>query len=275
MAATATQSTVEGTLRFMSPEAMRGIIDRASDVYAYGMTLYEIFTNEPPFMLVPDFVLKSGMQGRLVKPTDAGVVNRGLTEKVWALVWETSDPEAAKRPEFDVICDRMEALVNERSEVLRSGAVVYETPDSDDDDFFNDVSLDAPAPPRYQSNGENRDVSPLAPRNDAHSGGASSSVVDLRSGNPRSFRLSDPSSSGRRCYHTTSANRPTSRVAGSTVFPPRVEAVDEGFGRSQQVPTRPAAASSSAIISGFESLDDSVTQEAAKKWFRLLDGEDD
>jgi serine/threonine protein kinase len=31
-----------GTLRYMSPEALRGQIDKASDVYAYAMTVYEV-----------------------------------------------------------------------------------------------------------------------------------------------------------------------------------------------------------------------------------------
>lgn len=35
-------SLTGGTLRFMSPEQFRGKITKASDVYSYSMTLYEV-----------------------------------------------------------------------------------------------------------------------------------------------------------------------------------------------------------------------------------------
>jgi len=48
-----TQETPGVTLRWMSPEALEGYRAQSSDVYAYGMSLYNIFTNEAPFVAIP------------------------------------------------------------------------------------------------------------------------------------------------------------------------------------------------------------------------------
>lgn len=40
---------VIGTLRYLAPEALRGVSDARSDVYSLGLTLYELITLEPPF----------------------------------------------------------------------------------------------------------------------------------------------------------------------------------------------------------------------------------
>jgi serine/threonine protein kinase len=40
---------VIGTLRYLAPEALRGLSDVRSDVYSLGLTLYELITLEPPF----------------------------------------------------------------------------------------------------------------------------------------------------------------------------------------------------------------------------------
>ncbi|KAG9006208.1 hypothetical protein FRB94_000903 [Tulasnella sp. JGI-2019a] len=104
-----------GTLRYMSPEALHGVIDKASDVYAFAMTVYEIFTNVPPFLLVPDaaiFHIIGEKHTRLTRPTDPAMLNRGLTEGMWTLVLNTSEPLAADRPDFGIICKATERLAD-------------------------------------------------------------------------------------------------------------------------------------------------------------------
>ncbi|KAG8991627.1 hypothetical protein FRB93_002614 [Tulasnella sp. JGI-2019a] len=122
-------SSGAGTLRYMSPEALHGVIDKASDVYAFAMTIYEIFTNLPPFLRVPDaaiFHLISEKHTRLTRPVDSITLNRGLSDGVWALVWSTSDPLAANRPDFDIICTETAHLADDREHELKQGSVVSE-----------------------------------------------------------------------------------------------------------------------------------------------------
>ncbi|KAG8842854.1 GTP-binding protein Rho1 [Tulasnella sp. 330] len=98
---------IAGTLRYMSPEAMTGTCNKACDVYSYAMTL--------EFML---YFLIAKEQKRLDEPTDAEVVDRGLTSAMWSLIWNASDPVPALRYNFTSICNVTEGLVEEWDEVL-------------------------------------------------------------------------------------------------------------------------------------------------------------
>ena len=42
-------NSVIGTPEFMAPEMLDGKYDNKVDIYAFGMTLLEIITNEPPY----------------------------------------------------------------------------------------------------------------------------------------------------------------------------------------------------------------------------------
>ncbi|KAG8871491.1 GTP-binding protein Rho1 [Tulasnella sp. 331] len=120
---------IAGTLRYMSPEAMTGTCNKACDVYSYAMALYEIFTDEPPFLHVRDFMLYFLIvkeQKRLDKPTDAGIIGRGLTPAMWALIWNTSDPVPSLRYSFTSICNVTEGLVEEWDEGLATDRTTWE-----------------------------------------------------------------------------------------------------------------------------------------------------
>ncbi|KAG9005570.1 hypothetical protein FRB94_001429 [Tulasnella sp. JGI-2019a] len=132
-----------GTLRYMSPEALHGVIDKASDVYAFAMTVYEIFANVPPFLLVSDaaiFHLISEKHTRLTRPTDPPTINRGLTDAMWSLVWSTSEPLAADRPNFGDICKTTEYLADDRCRELKQGNVAGQEDNSDD--IFDLLDMD-------------------------------------------------------------------------------------------------------------------------------------
>ena len=55
-----------GTLRFMAPERFEGNSDRRSDIYALGVTLYELATLRPAFAATdqPELIRKSSMRPR-------------------------------------------------------------------------------------------------------------------------------------------------------------------------------------------------------------------
>lgn len=141
------QGTGAGTLRYLAPEALRGQIDKASDVYAYSMTIYEvcafhtfprtsvskcsrqIFTNTPPFLHVPDAAICHHIvveRTRLTRPTSLDVINRGLNDGLWDLVWNCSEFLTSDRPEFGIITKATERLVEERQCVVAEGKVQIE-----------------------------------------------------------------------------------------------------------------------------------------------------
>ncbi|KAG9031995.1 hypothetical protein FRB95_002017 [Tulasnella sp. JGI-2019a] len=124
-----------GTLRYMSPEALQGVVDKGSDVYAFAMTVYEIFTNIPPFLLVPDGAIYRHVgekHTRLARPTDPATINRGLNDAMWDLIWNASQPFATDRPDFGVICKMTERLADDRHLALKQGMVIKEEDSSKD-----------------------------------------------------------------------------------------------------------------------------------------------
>jgi serine/threonine protein kinase/tetratricopeptide (TPR) repeat protein len=60
---------VIGTLRYLAPEALRGLTDGRSDVYSLGLTLYELLTLSPPFgELTPSELLRHVSEGQPTRP---------------------------------------------------------------------------------------------------------------------------------------------------------------------------------------------------------------
>ncbi|KAG8865764.1 hypothetical protein FRB97_004442 [Tulasnella sp. 331] len=124
-----------GTLRYMSPQALRGIMDKTSDVYAFAMTVFEIFTNIPPFLLVPDAAIYyhiSGRQTRLTRPIDNPTINRGLNDAMWELIWNTSEPLSVDRLGFEAICKMTERFADDRQQTFNQGHVQNEEETSQD-----------------------------------------------------------------------------------------------------------------------------------------------
>ncbi|KAG6849479.1 hypothetical protein H0H93_008060 [Arthromyces matolae] len=72
----------------------------ASDVYAFGMVCYEMFTGKRPFSNVkPVAVITRIMQGKHpVRPIGAGYSERGLTEDMWQLMKRCWSQHPLQRP---------------------------------------------------------------------------------------------------------------------------------------------------------------------------------
>jgi serine/threonine protein kinase len=121
-----TKGPVVGTLRFMAPEHMKGNSIKASDVYSFGMMMYEVsslhlynfldkssyifqlLTGAPPFHFVPDaslFTMIVLQSTRLERPSEA------LDDETWDLIWNCSMPKPTDRPTFISIEPALHLLV--------------------------------------------------------------------------------------------------------------------------------------------------------------------
>ncbi|KDQ54015.1 hypothetical protein JAAARDRAFT_95097, partial [Jaapia argillacea MUCL 33604] len=59
----------QGTFWWMAPECMTGsTVDFRSDIYSFGMTIYEIFAGHPPFPHLPDPVVYVQITERNLRP---------------------------------------------------------------------------------------------------------------------------------------------------------------------------------------------------------------
>ncbi|PNW79397.1 hypothetical protein CHLRE_09g413400v5 [Chlamydomonas reinhardtii] len=109
--ATHASNMFQGSLTHMAPEVMlAGHVSRAADVFAFGITLWEIFTSGHPYRGTPGALLghQTSKEGRRpVFPLGTPAAFKGLAERCWA-------PEPAARPTFNEILD---TLLRLRAEV--------------------------------------------------------------------------------------------------------------------------------------------------------------
>jgi hypothetical protein len=117
-------TAINGTVRWMSPEQMAfGITNRPSDVYSFGMSLYEvrtstftslsfldsfsqIFSGLPPFGDTIDTFLFLAIVDRGLRPPrphGPRFISLGLTDVMWSLVEECWSQEAKDRPVIAVV----------------------------------------------------------------------------------------------------------------------------------------------------------------------------
>jgi len=98
--------------RWFAPEVSigEGILSLSSDVYAYGMTVLEIFTHERPYnniKLTAEVVIRSAKGEHPPRPTDTTVIRRGLNDDMWALLvlcWAT---ERSQRPTIQQVLEML------------------------------------------------------------------------------------------------------------------------------------------------------------------------
>ncbi|KAF8122164.1 kinase-like domain-containing protein [Boletus edulis] len=98
---------IAGTLRFLAPEALMGHpLSFETDVYAFGMLIYEVFTGEIPFMGEPDDLVWEGRVD-LHRPTSSKVYERGFNEALWQLLSDCISREPNARPRFKTIQEHL------------------------------------------------------------------------------------------------------------------------------------------------------------------------
>ncbi|GAB1522805.1 Serine/threonine-protein kinase [Rhizoctonia solani] len=95
---------VSGSPRYLSPERWRGVLNKASDVYAWAMTTLEIFTEQPPFGYINGidiiYHLVVREKQRPDRPEPEIGLARGLTDDIWFLITKAWDQDPQLRPTF-------------------------------------------------------------------------------------------------------------------------------------------------------------------------------
>ncbi|KAJ8085539.1 hypothetical protein PM082_004357 [Marasmius tenuissimus] len=92
--------------KYYSPEAWRGILSRPSDVFAFAMCAYELFSSTPPWgVLSEKRVYRLVVQDNLRpdRPDSKIGKENGLDSTIWGIIEEAWAVEPRLRPNFDII----------------------------------------------------------------------------------------------------------------------------------------------------------------------------
>ncbi|KAF5365307.1 hypothetical protein D9758_005450 [Tetrapyrgos nigripes] len=104
-----------GTKVYMAPERLRqGTNTFSTDVYAWGMSAYQILSDEAPFQYLPEEHLYECVVDRKIRPERPegdSLVKRGLTDEVWELIGRSWADERSRRPQFkDITVDTQQDM---------------------------------------------------------------------------------------------------------------------------------------------------------------------
>ncbi|GJE97456.1 kinase-like protein [Phanerochaete sordida] len=87
-----------GTARWMSPEHITlGVANKKTDVYSFGMTMYEVFADSPPFAATPEDMLFNVicvLGTRPPRPEE----QTGLNDDIWDIMSRTWAHQPERRP---------------------------------------------------------------------------------------------------------------------------------------------------------------------------------
>lgn len=133
---THSNDTIKGTLRFMAPEYLRGKpLTKASDVYSFAMTVYQVFTGKYPFYSYIDAVFVSEICRKNIT-LEYG--ERGLTDDIRDIIHKCSNFTWEARPDFKEVEESFQRLLPTSEDSLSSfdeGIDIY----GDDETMFYDA----------------------------------------------------------------------------------------------------------------------------------------
>ncbi|KAK1228039.1 hypothetical protein PQX77_008932 [Marasmius sp. AFHP31] len=141
--------------RYYSPEAWKGVTSKPSDVFAFAMCAYELFSSALPWGVLSEkriyrlVVLEGARPDR--PDTETGQQN-GLTDRIWSIIEEAWTREPRLRPSFEIILGMWQ--------------------DSDDDAYQGEDERNTPNPEAF----DRIDGSPRPSRRQAHAASVGSYV---------------------------------------------------------------------------------------------------
>ena len=116
---------VTNTVLFMAPELLhpakfgleKGVPSKEGDVYALGMTVYQVLTGQFPFHPKRGFeAIQAVIDGeRPPKPKNAEEI--GMTEAMWELMTECWKEDRAERPVMPEILRRFREITGEKKTI--------------------------------------------------------------------------------------------------------------------------------------------------------------
>ncbi|KZO99054.1 kinase-like protein [Calocera viscosa TUFC12733] len=126
---TSESSVNRGNPRWMAPEQLSpeeyGIariasVTPASDIYSFGMCLYEIYTDQVPFYQLRNlwYVPIKVMENERPSRPGQEVTERGLSDDIWALMQDCWKGAWKERPTATDVCQRLTRLVVSEASTL-------------------------------------------------------------------------------------------------------------------------------------------------------------
>ncbi|KDQ50010.1 hypothetical protein JAAARDRAFT_609550 [Jaapia argillacea MUCL 33604] len=137
-----------GTFPWMAPECMIGATlgNTRSDMYSFGMTIYEIFSGRSPFSGLTDpviYVEVTERKHRPPRPTDEEIVQRGLDDRMWSLAVECWTHEPDSRPRASDLVHRFDSIRKSHTDMGPASPLPGTTTRRGDDVSTIASSLDA------------------------------------------------------------------------------------------------------------------------------------
>jgi len=114
LSATVTRGAAVGTPEYMPPEQWKGNACKQSDMYAFGIMLYELFCGRRPFLAEKDRRWELRKVHEFLPPPDPRSFNPQLPEVLAALMLRCLAKRPAERPQgFDQVADELETAYHE------------------------------------------------------------------------------------------------------------------------------------------------------------------